>query len=454
MESDDDKFQKVRSRLFKINEKIKRFIDPQAGLRPAAKIEFNPAGSAQAQEISFEEMYAKLRAIKKYVQGRIFGEGAEKFSLEIIQEPVAEIGEGLEEPAAASAEETTSLNLPETNSKSRKNEAVRSGVGLDLGTAYIVASREVEDKKVFVKSERNAFLSVRCDNATKELLTKLKIKYVGMQERLYILGGMAFELADIFGRETQRSMSTGILNPSEAASIPIIKLLVENILWPPRQKGEACAFSVPAPPIDRDQDTIYHKGVFEGILRSIGFDPIVIDEGYAVVLSEMEERDFTGIGVSCGAGMVNICAAFKSVPVKSFSITRGGDWIDKSAASVLGVPSSRVTAIKEQGLDIKNPKVREEEAIAIYYRNFIHYLLENMAKVFGNSSDTPCFKAPVDIVFAGGSALVAGFMDVVKEELETINFGLSVGELVLAREPFTSVARGCLFNAINAGKKV
>jgi hypothetical protein len=167
----------------------------------------------------------------------------------------------------------------------------------------------------------------------------------------------------------------------------------------------------------------------------------------------MEEEDFTGIGVSCGAGMVNICAAFKSVPVLSFSITRGGDWIDRSAAAVLGVPSTRVTAIKERGLDIKNPKTREEEAVAIYYRNYIHYFLENMALVFGKSADKPRFKDPVDIVFAGGSSLVPGFLEVVGEEIRTIDFGFTLGRLLKASDPFTSVARGCLFSAVSAQKK-
>ncbi|MBF0569716.1 MAG: hypothetical protein HQL18_02950 [Candidatus Omnitrophica bacterium] len=411
-------------------------------------------------------MRAKLRAINDYIRARAAGKNVKppvfakpapppppvrrKLAAVMVEEPVEEIGEVQpEEPEVKPEEETTTVDLPTLAGGATVQ--FRTGVGLDLGTAYIVASREVEDKRVFVKNERNAFLSVRCDDSTKELLTKLKVKYVGLQDKLYVLGGMALELADIFGRETQRSMNMGILNPSEAESIPIIQLLVKNILWAPRQEGEICCFSVPAQPIDRDQDTIYHRGVFEGILRNIGFTPLVIDEGYAVVLSEMEEQDFTGIGISCGAGMVNICAAFKTVPVLSFSITRGGDWIDKSAATVLGVPTTRVSSIKEHGMSIKDPKSREEEAIAIYYRNYIHYLIESMARVFGKSTDTPRFKDPVDIVFAGGSSMVPGFIDVVKEEIRTVKFDFTLGKVLHAKEPFTSVVRGCLFNAINGG---
>ncbi|MEI6437162.1 MAG: hypothetical protein WCO69_00255 [Candidatus Omnitrophota bacterium] len=504
----DDELQKVRERLSKINDKIKQYSTLTAGAQPERGQELSPSQYQSAKNISVEEMHAKLRAINQYVRDKAAGldvgppprffekeEPAERpkmsnaerlaaaraaftartavktpppppppapkpkpverrpVAVEIVKEEVPEIGENEEGRIEVEADEAASGNLPDSGDETQAHTDVRLGVGLDLGTAYLVAGREVENKRVFVKNERNAFLSVRCDTSTKELLTKLKVKYVAMGDKLFVLGTMALELADIFGRETQRTMNMGIMNPSEAESIPIIKLLAQNIMWTPRVPGEVCCFSVPAKPIDRDQDTIYHRGVFEGILKSIGFTPLVIDEGYAVVLSEMEESDFTGIGVSCGAGMVNICASFKSVPVLSFSITRGGDWIDKSAATVLGVTMSRVCSIKEHGMSIVTPKTREEEAIAIYYRNYVHYLIESMSQVLGRSTGTPRFKDPVDIVFAGGSSMVPGFLDVVKEEVKTAKFGFEVGRVVHAKEPFTSVVRGCLFNAIEAGRK-
>ncbi|MBF0571438.1 MAG: cell division FtsA domain-containing protein [Candidatus Omnitrophica bacterium] len=461
----DEELQDIRKRLLKINDKIKSYSNLSKSPQFSNEKEIKPQRLRGDQEIPVDEMRAKLRAINEYIRARAMGRDVkppvflreelppppvEKLAFVMEEETVEEVGEE-QEPVPVKEEETTTVVLPALSRG--RNAAVRTGVGLDLGTAYIVASREVEDKRVFVKNERNAFLSVRCDQSTKDLLTRLKIKYVALQDKLYVLGGMALELADIFGRETQRSMNMGILNPSEAESIPIIQLLVKNILWEPREKGEVCCFSVPAKPLDRDQDTIYHRGVFEGILKNIGFKPLVIDEGYAVVLSEMEDQDFTGIGISCGAGMVNICAAFKSVPVLSFSITRGGDWIDKSAATVLGVPTTRVSTIKEHGMSIKIPANREEEAIAIYYRNYIHYLIENMARVFGKSTDTPHFKEPADIVFAGGSSMVPGFIDVVQEEIKSVKFGFPVGNILHAKEPFTSVVRGCLFNAINGGSQ-
>lgn len=440
----------VRTRLKTLNSRVKNFSSPLGRLQRTKAAKSQNPSAANVENLSLEEMRDKLKVINQYLRRKLTPETI-ALSKETVTEAAPEqiIPDTDALAPEQSEEKTTSISLPSSGDPEEKKAPERLGVGLDLGTAYLVASREIEGSKVFVKTERNAFISVRADQSTKELLEKLRIKYASLGNSMYVLGNLALNLANIFNREVQRSMSMGILNPSEAESIPIIKLIVQNILWVPRQKSEICCFSIPANPIDRDQDTIYHRGIFEGILRVLGFEPIVIDEGYAVVLSELGYNDFTGIGVSCGGGMVNVCAAYRSVPILSFSITRGGDWIDKSAAKALNIPVSQVTTIKEQGINLKNPKSREEDALAIYYRNYIIYFLESMAQVFDKSKETPQFKDPVDIVFAGGSSLAGGFLDVVKEEIQNIRLGVAIGDIKKSDEPFTSVTRGCLFHAIN-----
>ncbi|MBF0489560.1 MAG: hypothetical protein HQL15_02945 [Candidatus Omnitrophica bacterium] len=401
-------------------------------------------GEAAAHERTAREEAARARVAREVVFKRTV---AKEIVSEKMEEPILHHSDTA--ASVAPKEQITSVDLPRQGDVIQSEVHQRLGVGLDVGTAYLVASREIEGTKVFVKTERNAFLSIRGDQSTKDFLAELKIKCVSLGSNMFVLGNLAHKFANILNTEVKRTMSMGILNPSEAESISIIKLIVQNILWEPRQKGEVCCFSVPANPVDRNQDTIYHSSVFEGILRSLGFDALVIDEGYAVVLSELEYKNYTGIGVSCGGGMVNVCAAYRTVPLISFSMTRGGDWIDQSAAKVLNIPITHITTIKEQGMNLKNPKTREEEAIAIYYRNYIRYFLEHMAQVFTTSKETSQLKEPIDIVFAGGSSMVGGFLEVVKEELQTVSLGISVGDVKLSDDPFTSVVRGCLFQAIN-----
>ncbi|MBL8694398.1 MAG: hypothetical protein JNJ88_09915 [Planctomycetes bacterium] len=321
------------------------------------------------------------------------------------------------------------------------------GKGLDVGTANLVAAVQNTDGSITVKLERNAFLDVKADVYSKAMLTKLKVPYVVRGEQLIVLGEASFELANVFGRETRRPMRDGLISPNEVDGLPMIRLIIERLLGEPAQPGENCYFSVPAPSIDRDNNIIYHQGLFEGMLRSMGYTARAINEGHAVVFSELAESDFSGIGISFGGGMVNICVCFKTIPALSFSIGRSGDWIDKNVADVLGIPKSRATFLKERGVDLAAPNGREEEAIAIYYRNLIQYVLTNIKARFESSSNMPVFQSPVPIVCSGGTALAKSFITVFQDEFKKMKFPIPVSGISLASEPLNSVAKGCLVAA-------
>jgi hypothetical protein len=231
--------------------------------------------------------------------------------------------------------------------------------------------------------------------------------------------------------------------------MPIEKLLLENLLGAPNFPGEKCYFSVPADPIDADFNVVYHKGVFSGMLKKMGFEPKPLLEGHAVVFSELAEDDFTGIGISCGGGMFNICVSYKSIPALAFSTARGGDWIDRNVATVLGIKASRATAIKEKGVNLLSPRNREEEAVEIYYRNLISYTLEAIKTRFEASSGMPAFPEPIEIVCAGGTSMIGGFIELFQDEFQSIKFPIPVKNIRRAEDPLFSVAKGCLVAALS-----
>src|SRR5437660_557377 len=61
-----------------------------------------------------------------------------------------------------------------------------------------------------------------------------------------------------------------------------------------------------------------------------------INEGLALVFAELGAQNYTGIGVSFGAGMVNLCYAVTTIPVFKMSLVNAGDWIDENAARSCG----------------------------------------------------------------------------------------------------------------------
>ena len=330
-----------------------------------------------------------------------------------------------------------------------------AGRGLDVGTSNIVASAQVsgeERERILYNISRNAFLDVRNDTFTKKMLMKLGIEHIVHGDKGYVIGDPAFELANIFEKNTRRPMKDGMISPVEREALTVVSLIIGQLLGPPQRQGEICSFSVPAEPIDADRNVVYHRGALETVLKKLGYDPKPMVEGHCVVMGEMESDDYTGVGISCGAGMFNVCIAYKSVPALAFSTSRGGDWIDNNVAQALGYATSQVCAVKESGVDLNRPRDRVEDAIVIYYRELIRYSLESIRQKFETAQNMPSFPDPVPIVCAGGTSMIKGYIDVFREEFRRVNFPIDVKEIRLAKDPLYTVSRGCCVDALEETK--
>ena len=130
----------------------------------------------------------------------------------------------------------------------------------------------------------------------------------------------------------------------------------------------------------------------------------------------------------------------------SFSVSRGGDWIDEQVSKSTGLPKEHVTASKEnvshlsQTVTVGSP----EGALNIYYDALISYVLEHVKKKLGTITP-PNVAFPV--VIAGGSTLPKGFFEMFKKKLDATKLGIETSKVIRAKDPFNSVARGCLIAA-------
>lgn len=321
--------------------------------------------------------------------------------------------------------------------------------GLDIGTMNLVGATQDDKGSIKIKMIRHTFLDIDINPFTKKMLQEQKVEYAEVGDKVYVLGDSAFELANVMNKTVRRPMQTGVISADEADAVMIFDLLIKAVLGSPEEKGTSCYYSVPAEPIDADFNIIYHSSIISGALKNLGYLPHEINEGHAVVFSELADKDFTGIGISLGGGMVNVCVCYRTIPAVAFSTSRAGDWIDKNVAQVLNMKPNQATALKEKGIDINNPASREAEAVVIYYRNLISYTLKNIKEKFESAKDVPQFTEPVDIICSGGTSLIGGFVDVFKEELEKIDFPISIGNVRLAEEPLYATSKGCLLAAQN-----
>ena len=322
---------------------------------------------------------------------------------------------------------------------------VEMAKGLDIGTMNIICA-EKEGKDIVFMQQRNAFMNLDSSDLTKNMLDISKVLYIEGEQGISLLGEDAFKFATIFEKEARRPMSHGIISPKEKEAIPIMKLIVERVLGRPGSKNEILYISTPANPVDTNLDVLYHKKTMEALAKALDYDTYAIDEGLAVVYSELSDYNFTGVGISVGAGMTNVTLAYLGTPLMSFSIGRGGDWIDEQVSKATGLPKEHVTHTKEKKSKLsKQVKIGSPDgALTVYYEALMTYVIQNLNKRLAKITPP---KVAFPVVVAGGSALPEGFFEMFEKKLRESKLRIEISKIKLARDPLRAVARGCLIAA-------
>lgn len=339
--------------------------------------------------------------------------------------------------------------------------------GLDVGTSFIVmasgsampVSFTSDDQTDYVeyKEFRDAFFVIK---PTTPVATKMIEK--GLQGKTFvrdadgtfiILGQDAIEKAVERNDSAKRPMFRGVVSPKEKEAKRVLAYILKEVVGTAAEQHEKIVFCVPAQPVDQeneDFDVGYHEDVVRTILAECGYMAKAINEAEALAYSELENDDYTGVALSCGAGMVNVCVMLNGEPTVMFSTTKSGDWIDRMAAVATSEPDSVVQAEKEHGEFEIGGAVPENPVLAAvqaYYERLIDYTTKTLAASMAGHKALPKFKDPLPVVIGGGTSRAKGFVPTFAQKLETNEFPLPVKEVRHARDPLHAVARGCLIAA-------
>jgi len=328
--------------------------------------------------------------------------------------------------------------------------------GLDVGTSFIVLAEEGTKGKITYKDFRDAFYVIK---PTTPIATKMIEK--GLAGKTFvkdddgsfiILGKDAIEKAIERNDSAKRPMFKGVVSSKEKDARRILTYILKEVAGMPKEDKEKLVFCVPAQPVDQedeDFDVGYHEDVIIKLLSDTGYSARAINEAEALCYSELDKDDYTGICLSWGAGMVNVCVMLNGEPVVKFSTTKSGDWVDRMAAVATGETDSVVQAEKEQGdFTIGQPNDNQVlAAVASYYDRLIDYTTKQLASAMDGHKSLPKFKDPLPVVVAGGTSKAKGFVDLFAKKLEENGFPLPVKEVRHAADPLHAVARGCLIAA-------
>ena len=328
----------------------------------------------------------------------------------------------------------------------------RRAIGVDIGTGFIsCAERDADQIKfrkirdAFFKLNPSKFLEGAANQFGENMLKNSGAHYVKVDGIIYVLGDDAFKFASLFHQECLRPMSKGVLNPKQPVSNLMVSELVKAIAGRPTNEDDVLYYCVPAEPIDADYDVEYHKQILNGVFEDLGYKNInVMTEGLAIIYSELADTQYTGIGMSFGAGMCNIVYSFMGMPVFSFSLSRGGDWIDAHAAQHTDETHNVVTTIKERaGFSLYDSTNGIQKAISVYYESLLSYVVEQFKELYERTpkKQLPNVTMEMPIVIAGGTSLVVGFVERLRELIGD-DFPVPISEIRHAQQPLFAVSNG------------
>lgn len=336
-------------------------------------------------------------------------------------------------------------------------------IGFDCGTYHIVCCKRAADNEFSYKKEVNAFLEMPLEN--RFVFNMMKNAGVPLIENPdanigYALGEAAVNMAYTMTQiELKRPMKDGCLNPRERSAQQIMNVMCHSLIGEIDEDESVLYYSVPANAINQETDADYHGKVLEAMFRSYrsenGYrlDPHPINEALALVYAELGNKNWTGVGISFGAGMVNVCYAIYGAPIFQFSIVNSGDWIDKMASKAIGEPTTTYVNREKihTDLTIENPETLVQRAIKTQYEIMIQHTVSGIKKGIDEMGNKARSEQAIDMVIAGGTSMPKGFDQLFRKILEQAKItSMKIGEVIRPADPLFSVARGCLIAAENA----
>jgi hypothetical protein len=322
-------------------------------------------------------------------------------------------------------------------------------IGLDVGTSRIVVARR-DGGDYRYESQLNAFVGIPYSKITASTLEREQVPHTVEGGEIIVHGNESENFAGLLNAEIRRPMTQGLLDPKEPGSLKMIREILTHMLGPAGEERTKVCFTVPAVPIDAEETLTYHETTLRQVLAEAGYQATSINEGLAVVYGELESSNYTGIGISCGGGLCNVCLSYLSVPVMSFSIPKAGDYIDWSAAQVTGERANLIRLAKEDSFHFNGffaDKI--QQVISVYYDDMIQTLVAALKEAFARTSNLPRFNRPVPVVLSGGTTLPAGFRERFEKLLSAQDFPIGVSEIRMAQNPLYSTAKGALACALS-----
>lgn len=327
-------------------------------------------------------------------------------------------------------------------------------VGLDLGTSGI---RSLQPRAGSLRGAQVHTIAtfVRDDAATRQLLAQAQTDTLPGDGHLVLLGDAALTWARVLRTPVRPLLPEGKLS-DEPADHQLLKLLVRSVLPAPSFEHDICCLTVPSGR-GGDQDDNPEVTFFTDLIQELGYRPVVIGQGQALILAELGAEGFTGLSMVFGAAVTEFSFTHHGRELARCVVSRGGNWIDEQLAA--DSPDYVWDLQSQRSLDLAGIRRRKEsgeaaelplefnQAVRECFTEYLGDVIDEAVRQFQRVSTLRRMPEPIQVIYSGGSSRWAGFDGLVTQIIRTSAWPVGLGGIRRAETSAFTIARGCLIHA-------
>ncbi|MBM84121.1 MAG: hypothetical protein CMJ78_26505 [Planctomycetaceae bacterium] len=330
-------------------------------------------------------------------------------------------------------------------------------IALDLGTFRFRSLRRIGEN-LLSRQDRAGYCVLPALASYEQLLRNGGVEFARCDDSLILMGEGSDDFAALFQLDFIPVVPNGSIPTNDPLSRQVLAAIVDAMLPDPVAPGETC-YVTPPSGSEHSEERKTTEEFFGRLIRLRGFTPKVMPAGMAVVLADLVDTGFTGIGMSFGASSCDAVLAWRGVEVATAHIAKGGNWIDHTLANesdryiwspsgerLLDVEGAAKSKVDFRG-SLLEPSARSDQLLATLYRDLIATLLQKAARDFSVAPRLNEIRRPIPVVCAGGPTQIDGFLDLLASALTSVALPVEVNEVRHTASGDFAVARGSLIAA-------
>ncbi|WP_312907722.1 hypothetical protein [Natronosalvus caseinilyticus] len=311
-------------------------------------------------------------------------------------------------------------------------------IGLDIGTGALRSARDDGSETVVTSQPAAVFpLEDGVDGADvpEEEQSELSFEHDGTT---YLVGTAARSAARANGTEPVPLFTNGTLEHEWCARG--LETLVAAVLH--GSDAAECWYTTPGTLVETDGTSAEVRETVAAAVAECVDEATPIGKGFAVVYDQLDEDNYTGLGVCIESQTTSVGLSYYGVPVLTCSLARGSDWlVERAAAQTDHAPDQIASILEGFTLDPSAATGDVESALARAHDELVADLIALIRARAGDADFQRGLSVPVAVA---GDQAVVGIEFLLGGRFDAASLPFSIRGVRLAENPAESPVRGAL----------